>query len=432
MSKRIEPISNFNRETKMGAVLTLAEQRDAEELMLRLAARPEVRAAKAEVRRDLGSLPIAASAEGAARLDRALDLWANSLALRYAAGDPDRPRLLWAIDPTPRRWFDHNYPGAAWAGENPDFIYRIGFVDGRSRYEIIGCRQAEASVQFNFCSKEQTPGHVFTEAKPGAGDIPQFDMLQDSAIRIDANGEFRISVDADPADGRRNHLRIPPASGLVLVRDCLSDWGQSANALHIRRLSGPTPGPAPSEDAMAAGVAADLAFWASYWARFAVGFMNHPEPNTLVGPYPRDDGWGYAASGGYRLDDDEALVITVDPVDALYQGMMIIDPWMITPESANGFASRNNTQTTSDENGNRTFVISARDPGFANWIDTGGMAAGWMMVRIQKVEPGRVPTIERIEVRKLAGLDLPGVARAGPDRATERAARAVSFARRHA
>jgi hypothetical protein len=415
----------------MQSVLKTADQRESEALLLRLADHPRIKARKAEVRDELAALPPNGTPEGATRLDRALELWTNSLILRFAVGDPLRPKLALAIDPTPRSWFGHDYPGAAWAGENPDFVYRIGFVDGRSRYEIIGRRQENPCVQYNFCTKLQTPGQIFTEAAPGAGDIPQFDMLQDSAIETDNNGAFRITLDTEPANGRSNHLRIPPESGILLIRDCLSDWKQSANALEIRRLDGPEAGPPPSEDDIAEGVVQNLSFWANYWARFAVNFMNHPTPNTLIGPYERDKGWGYAASGAWELADDEALVITADPANARYQGMMIIDPWMITPNAEASPISRNKAQTVPDADGKQTFIVSAQEPGYANWIATDGLRHGWMMMRLHLVDEGRIPVITRIERVKRASLDLPGVAKRGPaERAEELAQRRRDFASR--
>src|ERR1700760_4915665 len=87
--------------------------------------------------------PVALTPDGAAGLDRAVSLWAHSLALREAIGDNARPVFAWMIDEAPRRWFDHDFPGASVGGvANPDNIYRNAFIDGARHYEVRGRRHA--------------------------------------------------------------------------------------------------------------------------------------------------------------------------------------------------------------------------------------------------------------------------------------------------
>jgi hypothetical protein len=301
-------------------------QNQAELTVLRLNQRKDVRVAQAALREQLLRDPIAQSADARARVDHAVLMWSNALALREIAGDTDRPRILWAIEPQARYWLDHGFAGAAWSGENPDHIYRVAFMDGRSRYEIVGRRLKHLSTQYSFSIKSQTPGE-YTKMIAGAGDIPQFAMVQDKDIRVGADGRFRLTLDSTPTAGRINHIQIPQGTSLVLIRDSLADWRENANALKISRISGPPVTQVPlTDDQLAARIVRDLPGWAAYWAAFVHAYMNKPAPNTIVGPYSRDAGWGSVASGYFRLAHDQAWVFTLDPARAAYFSVQTTDP----------------------------------------------------------------------------------------------------------
>ena len=41
-------------------------------------------------------------------------------------------------DDTPRTWLGHTLGGVGTAGDNPDNIYRLAYLDGAGRYAIEG------------------------------------------------------------------------------------------------------------------------------------------------------------------------------------------------------------------------------------------------------------------------------------------------------
>ena len=161
-------------------------------------------------------------------------------------------------------------------------------------------------------------------------------------------------------------------------------------------------------------------------------FRSFPEPNRLVGPNGRDGNWGYLAGGRFRIADDEAVLVTLDPAGSYYTGFQITDPWTIAPDPMLRLASLNAGQVTPNPDGTVTYVVALADPGVANWIDTCGLHEGWMLTRWQGV-PTDAP-LERMirEVRQVAldaiPAEVPRVDLAG--RRAQIAQRARAFALR--
>src|SRR3546814_14884488 len=81
-----------------------------------------------------------------------------------------------------------------------------------------------------------------------------------------------------------------------------------------------------------------------------------------------------------------------------------------------------------------TFVLSATDPGIANWIDTVSLAEGWMLVRWQGVPPGADPSRFIRDVRTVSLDALEGALPAGVPKLdlSERTAQIARRARLHA
>src|SRR3546814_15599649 len=87
------------------------DQEAIERLPLRLIDRPDVRAAREGARIELLNDPIAATLDGRALLDRALDQWVLALAMPEANGDVVDPMVVWTVSTTPRDCFTPIYLG---------------------------------------------------------------------------------------------------------------------------------------------------------------------------------------------------------------------------------------------------------------------------------------------------------------------------------
>jgi hypothetical protein len=113
----------------------------------------------------------------------------------------------------------------------------------------------------------------------------------------------------------------------------------------------------------------------------------------------------YLSSGRYRIRDDQALIVTTRPSDARYQGFQIGSEWFEALDFANQVTSLNTRQASLSADGSYRFIISTRDPGYANWLDASGAPQGQMLLRWQNVGelgPEHEPSLELVDFKDLA------------------------------
>jgi hypothetical protein len=120
-----------------------------------------------------------------------------------------------------------------------------------------------------------------------------------------------------------------------------------------------------------------------------------------------------ATSGAqFRIAEDEALVVTADPMGAAYFGFQIADPWGSAPDYANHTASLNAAQARANDDGTVTFVVALRDPQVHNWVDTVGLEEGTLLIRWQALPAGGIDP--RRSIRQVALVKLSDVAQVLP------------------
>jgi hypothetical protein len=364
------------------------EQKEAEEAALTMMASSAMQAARAVARQHMADHPIARIPDGAARLDYALDKWMGQLALQDYGGDVSRPVLLWTTSLARYRWFGHEFPGSGAAIDCTDNIYRNAGLQGSSRYELHGQMHPHRPAQFSFHLTNHPDADGF-DTTPDMGDVGGYQMITDDNLVAGADGSFVITLDAEPAGGRVNHIRTVPGKKLYLLgRDTLSDWREAPNTLRLR-YNGGAPLPAPMTlPALAESAASKLEQFVKFWLRFNDQFHTACESNTVAAPYARTGGLGWAAAGRFDLRDDQAMVITVADGGARYAGMQVTDPWMIGPSPLEHLSSYTFSQAQPNPDGTRTYILSRRDPGVGNWVDTAGLHRGWIYFRWQGVPAG--------------------------------------------
>ena len=374
--------------------------------------------------------PRAHTTAGRATLEQNLREIVFSAATCAASMDPANPRVCWTLN-LPHRWFGRDVPGSRHGVDNPDNIYRVIAIDDTSHYELRGRVLPAAGPDVSFT--------VFS-AYPGNGeDSHSLGVLTLAEIELDADGRFTLSIDPGPADGRRKHLQVKPGAKLLFVRDSMHDWAaESPVELAVMRLSGPVP--TPADDAELVQRAVQIAERAvPYWITSMPKWFGQRPHNVI--PLAGATNFAYAKQANvgaqWRLADDEALVVTVDPMGAAYLGFQIADPWGAAPDYIAHTASLNAAQAEADADGTITFVVAPRDPQVHNWIDTVGLNEGTLLIRWQGVAPGKgVPerSMRHAGVVRRADIDalLPKHTRrlTEAERAAQIAARAAGYARR--
>jgi hypothetical protein len=137
----------------------------------------------------------------------------------------------------------------------------------------------------------------------------------------------------------------------------------------------------------------------------------------------------------YDLKPNEVFLITLKKGRAAYLGVQTADPWFLAADARQHTASLNNAQVEPNGDDTYTYVVSAEDPGVANWLDTGGLYQGLALPRWQAVPPGEPVKDYLLEARLMTRAELdrnyPALKRlAPPARARQRLQHAEEHALR--
>lgn len=342
--------------------IATVEQRELEATALRLLKRPELQKAQTTVSmlwRNVMAYPVR---DQMARFDNMIDEYMFHFALRAANSDACYPKVLRFMAP-PHRWFGRDVPGSRWAGDSPDFIYRLIPITHGGRYELHVRTTCPSPPTVNYALMADAPA-------------PVVHFLLDSLDIADANREHVITVDGAPADGRKNHMQTRPGSDHIMIRDALGDWiAQTPNALRVSRLD--TPDRAPLAEDELAQRAARSALEGVYYAYYCTQ-SGYGQPPNEMRPLQSSAAYGgmptqWGNKGNLHLADDAALLVRANAAGALFRNVVLCDAFFMSLNYWSRIGSLNMVQMAPDEDGWFTYVVAHEDPGVHNWLDTGGL-----------------------------------------------------------
>lgn len=371
------------------SVLATARQRLAEQRAIAVFASDPVKQARAGTLKHFQADRNAALPDQQNLIQQSIDEHYFHAALMAVSETPDDPAFIWTLAHD-HRWMGLDVPGSRFGQDNSDNCYRLAAVAPSRRYRVSGRFSARPSCDFSISALSGQPGEGILADTTA--------VITRNEIDIGSDGEFEIAVDAEATGWRRNHLSIAGAK-MLFVRDTLADWtAEDPAALNIRCLD---PAESASFDAVpTAHRAAELGDRIARHMLEALqhGIFERGPLNTLNAP------WAAGANGGlptqasslghYRLNADQALVITADPLGADYVGMQITDIWMLSYEYRTRSSSLNHAQVVPDDDGRFRWVISTRDPGAPNWLDGGGIGCGTILLRWQGL--GELPAADAV------------------------------------
>ncbi len=270
-------------------------------------------------------------------------------------------------------------PGSRWGIDNPDSVYRVIPISGAHRYRISG-RVAPHRLTENYFTLWDE--HMAT-----------VDVLSGKDLQLDEQGRFEISVDAEPANGRVNHIQSSPEAHQFYIRDVLQNWAEErVNELSIELLDG--DGSAQTRDfeqdlQRAIKYMWDYARNTTRWNRQATD----KPVNAFDFKIDRDvDGAlrnQIYIMGQFKLNAGQAMLINVDLGGADYFIAPITNLWGTSNEIVAQNGSLNLHQSITNADGTITFVVSVEDPGVHNWLDPDGMHEGILTLRWAEFRHGR-------------------------------------------
>ncbi len=275
--------------------------------------------------------------------------------------------------------------------DNPDTLYYGCAVEAGCEYIVSGRRGDAADISF------QVIGGSYTDSE-----VPPSSLaFDDRELDIDSGGAFevRFGPDEGRAAAERNYFALPEGSRQLVIREVYSDWGQARSPLSVRVRREDTAGTAPAPFTVAdahkryerAGRA--LVQRVRTWLQFPEWFYLNLPVNTMSAPRLTPGGLAtqYSSVGHYELAGDQAMIITVPRSDAPYQGFQLGSMWYISLDYVHHQTSLNNAQAQVDPDGMIRIVVSERDPGVVNRVETLGHERGYLQFRWQRTSREYTP-----------------------------------------
>ena len=284
---------------------------------------------------------------------------------------------------------------------NADTIYRACLIEKGGSYIIRGDRGTVRMVIL----AQMGPDTLRTgKHHPLLGQI-DFDTLT-----LDGEGHFELVISPQRPDGYTGDWRqLDPLCEKFMVRVVACDWGvEREPRFGIARLDVDEAKGRPSADTLhhaldeipgIVGVCA-LAFPTHVEELRAQGHLNAlkifdvSQMSGLTGQFYYE--------GAYELADDEALITEVKvPASYRYWSIILTNDLYETTDWYNNQASLNDKQGVVDNDGVFRTVISARDPGVHNWLDTSGYPSGAIQGRWFEASEKPMPSIRKVKLAEV-------------------------------
>lgn len=219
---------------------------------------------------------------------------------------------------------------------------------------------------------------------------------------LDDEGHFELWLGGD---SRPSHwLALPPETHSVFLRQTFASPRDRALAcLQIRRLGVPDYRP-PSVQTQARRIREASAF-AKWWGERALmigrsftGFSNALHSRGRRNRDPGGDRLIDYFGGGWKLERDEVLLITIRPTSEYrYWGLQLANYWAESLDYRFLNVSINSHQAAVNADGSWTVILAHEDPGVPNWLTVAGHRQGVMALRwLKSLEEPESPIVERV------------------------------------
>jgi len=288
---------------------------------------------------------------------------------------------------------------------NADTTYRTANITAGGTYRLRG-RAGSLRI-----SKIGQFGPTPSDTGGGVHAIAYHDL---NTLKIDKEGRFDVLLSATkPADYKGDWWRLDPNATSLLIRQVASDWTKERDpALSIERLDKPPVRYRPA----AADLEKRLRRLATITGNTAGFLADHVEGLRKEGYINKLKVFDVVTNlgglfgqfyyeGAYDLKPDEALIIESDyPKTCSYASLILTNDIYETTDWYNNHSSLNDSQWHVNKDGKLRIVVSAKDPGVANWLDTAGYPSGAVQGRWTECSSNPVPSVRKVAVTDVAKL----------------------------
>jgi len=275
---------------------------------------------------------------------------------------------------------------------------------------------------------------IATEAITGSTAVSKESLELDHGLVVNPDGTFTVDIGPTEPTGAVNFINDADATtngdASLLIRDVLGDWAQGPASIGIHCVSDcpaffsiPSTGLFPGADGSSAELVSlagtstpqvtsiDSLLTTLFTAFSAiVGPFNQenmglaqvagidlptntmsaltPETSVFATGLPSAD----VSAGNFDLNPDQALIVQVPDVPSAYSGIELMNVFGAALPFTLAQTTLNNTTAFADPDGYTYYVVSATNPGVANWLDSSGASTGEIFARFENLPDGVDPT----------------------------------------
>jgi hypothetical protein len=318
---------------------------------------------------------------------------AMSLSQAYTlhfSDDPQRPTFFSLLNPIIKS-----------AAPNPDYMYRLAFIDDVGTYRVEGTRGTNLFTQMGIGS-----GLIGVDDVPGP---PMLSLELDDDLTVGPDGSFSFLISPERPEGYEGDwFKLEKGARTVNIREASYDWLNERDGIFtIVRLDAALQYLRWSEAEIAHQLERMSGF-ADRYARIFVQFVRNLEQNP-VNTVTLHDWSGIGGLKGqsyyeglFEIAEDEALILETEiPETAKYWSVLLADRIFNTIEWDKCQSSLNAHQARLDSDGKFRAVISIGDPGVHNWLETAGRTQGVVQGRWYKASSAPVPQLKRVKLAEV-------------------------------
>jgi hypothetical protein len=275
---------------------------------------------------------------------------------------------------------------------------------------------------------------IATEAITGSTAVSKESLELDHGLVVNPDGTFTVDIGPTEPSGAVNFINDTDATtngdASLLIRDVLGDWAQGPGSISIHCVSDcpaffsiPSTGIFPGADGSGAEIsslagtsttqaASGGSLLTTLFTAFSniVGPFNQENmdlakvagialpPNTMSALAPETSVFATGlpsadvSGGNFDLNPDEALIVQVPDVPSGYSGIELMNVFGAALPYTLAQTTLNNTTAFADPDGSTYYVVSATNPGVANWLDSNGVSSGEIFARFENLPDGTDPT----------------------------------------
>lgn len=289
---------------------------------------------------------------------------------------------------------------------NADTIYRQAQISPGGSYRMRGSKGSLSIAKLGMYGPPADGGSIRALGFHDFAELPG-----------EPNGVFDLILSPErPENYEGDWWQLDPNTTTLSLRQVAYDWSNERDPVFsIERIDVPAPRPRPTGEALEQRLN-HLVPAITHTAMMLVdhvdqlrreGYVNKFKEWDVVGGFGGLFGQFYYEAV-YELGEDEALILETDyPEEVAYASLLLTNEIFETTDWYNNHSSLNGTQWHRDADGRLRVVVSARDPGVHNWLDTAGYSSGLIQGRWTDSSSTPMPTAVKVPVGEVL-KHLPG------------------------